>query len=258
MESSPTASDTTSAMRAEAELLRQGYNDLPAGMGTTFLASSGLAWVVAESRYYPEAWLWLAIMGLLVAWRSVTIFLYRRDVRNPGRHKIWEKHFIAGAVLTGFGWGYASWVFYPLMGDLELSLLILVIAGITAGATRSLGPILPACWTFQILSLAPLIVRALQAGAVAQTIMGVLAIFYAAFLIAMARSYHRSLYNSLRLGYESASLAEELKEQQRQADALNRGLSAEVATAARSRPSFAPPRTAPSRPTRPRASSSRP
>ncbi len=229
MESPPSTLVPTSAMRAEAELVRQGYNDLPAGMGTTFLASSGLAWVVAESRYYPEAWLWLSFMGLLVAWRSVTIFLYRRADSGPGRHKIWEKHFIAGAVLTGLGWGYASWVFYPLMGDQELSLLILVIAGITAGATRSLGPILPACWTFQLLSLAPLIVRALQAGAMAQTIMGVLAVFYTAFLIAMARSYHRSLSSSLRLGYESAALAEELKEKQRQTDVLNRGLSTEVA-----------------------------
>ena len=229
MEPTPVATVPTSVMRAEAELVRQGYNDLPAGMGTTFLASSALAWVVAESRYYPQAWLWLSFMALLVAWRSVTIFLYRRADGSPGKHKTWERQFIAGAVLTGFGWGYAAWVFYPLMGDLELSLLILVIAGITAGATRSLGPILPACWIFQVFSLTPLIVRALQAGAVAQTIMGVLAIFYSVFLIAMARSYHRSLSSSLRLGYESVALAEELKVKQRQADELNRGLTAEVA-----------------------------
>ena len=218
-----------SALRAEAELVRQGYNDLPAGMGTTFLASFGLTWVVAELHGYSSAWLWLAFMGLMVAWRSATIFLYRRAKRGPGQHKTWERQFTAGAVLTGLGWGYASWVFFPIMGDLELSLLILVIAGITAGATRSLGPILPACWSFQLLSLAPLIVRSLQTGVLAQTIMGVLAIFYVAFLMAMARSYHRSLSDSLRLGYESAAMAEELKEKQRQTDVLNRGLSAEVA-----------------------------
>ena len=126
-----------SALRAEAELVRQGYNDLPAGMGTTFLASFGLTWVVAELHGYSSAWLWLAFMGLMVAWRSATIFLYRRAKRGPGQHKTWERQFTAGAVLTGLGWGYASWVFFPIMGDLELSLLILVIAGITAGATRS-------------------------------------------------------------------------------------------------------------------------
>ena len=220
---------SASALRVEAELVRQGYHDLPAGMATTFLATAGLTWIVAEVHGETSAWLWMAAMGALVAWRTTTIFLYRRAPRGAGQHQTWARQFTAGAVLTGLGWGYASWVFYPIMGDLELSLLILVIAGITAGATRSLGPILPACWSFQLLSLAPLIVRSLQTGVMAQTIMGGLAVFYAAFLMAMARSYHRTLADSLRLGYESAALAEELKEKQRQTDVLNRGLSVEIA-----------------------------
>ncbi|HWA28410.1 MAG TPA: ATP-binding protein [Lacunisphaera sp.] len=229
MQSPGPASANESVLRAEAELVRQGYRDLPTGMGTTFLCSTGLAWVVAESHNQPGAWLWLACMASLVAWRSATVFFYRRTQPAPGEHKTWERQFTAGAVLTGFGWGYASWVFYPILGDLELPLLILVIAGVTAGATRSLGPILPACWAFQLVCLVPLIVRALRADVPAQNIMGGLAIFYVAFLMAMARSYHRSLGDSLRLGYESAALAEELKEKQRQTDVLNRGLSAEVA-----------------------------
>ncbi len=229
MESTPSIPKSASVLRAEAELVRQGYNDLPAGMATTFFATAGLTWVLVDAHHFTTAWLWLSYMSLLVAWRSVTIFLYRRAERGPGQHTTWENQFIAGAVLTGLGWGFAAWVFFPVMGDLELSLLILVIAGITAGATRSLGPILPACWSFQVLSLTPLIIRSLSAGVIAQTIMGVLAIFYTAFLIAMARSYHRSLSSSLRHSYESAALAEELKEKQRQTDVLNCGLSAEVA-----------------------------
>ncbi len=229
MELNPATAAVSSALRTEAELVRQGYSDLPVGMGTTFFASAGLAWVVAEGHAYPGAWLWLAIMGVLIAWRSLTIFLFRRAERRPGEQGPWRRQFFAGAVATGLGWGYAAWVFYPIMGDLELSLLILVIAGITAGATRSLGPVLPACLTFQLFALGPLIARALLAGQPAQTVMGGLAIFYLVFLMAMARSYHHSLSNSLRLGFESAALAEELKERQRQTEALNRELSDEVA-----------------------------
>jgi signal transduction histidine kinase len=216
-------------MRAEAELVRQGYSDLPAGMGTTFFCSVGLAWVVAEGHAEPRAWFWLAVMNALVLARTTTIFLYRRRDRGPGEHEAWLRLFTIGAILTGIGWGYAAWVFYPILGDLELSLLILVIAGITAGATRSLGPVLPACLGFQLVSLGPLIVRALQAEAIAQTVMGVLAIFYLVFLILMARSYHQTLGHSLRLGFESAALADRLAEQQAQTAALNRELSAEVA-----------------------------
>ncbi len=216
-------------MRAEAELVRQGYSDLPAGMGTTFFCSTGLAWVVAEGHAYPAAWFWLAIMNTLIAARTATIYLYRRGERGPGSHHVWKNLFTAGAIVTGLGWGYAAWVFYPILGDLELSLLILVIAGITAGATRSLGPVLVACVGFQFTSLLPLIVRALLAEAIAQKMMGGLAILYLAFLVLMARSYHHTLGKSLRLGFESAALADELKEKQIQEQALNRELSGEVA-----------------------------
>jgi len=222
----PTA--VTSAMRAEAELVRQGYSDLPAGMGTTFFCSTGLAWVVAEGHTQPHAWFWLAVMNTLIAARTATIFLYRRRERGPGEHEAWRRLFIVGAVLTGIGWGYASWVFYPILGDLELSLLILVIAGITAGATRSLGPVLVACIAFQFTSLLPLVLRALLAEAIAQKMMGGLAILYLAFLVLMARSYHQTLGHSLRLGFESAAMTDRLTEQQTRTEALNRELSAEV------------------------------
>jgi signal transduction histidine kinase len=225
----PQPSAVTSAQRADAELVRQGYSDLPAGMGTTFFCSTGLAWVVAEGHAEPHAWFWLAVMNTLIAARTTTIFLYRRKDRGPGEHEAWQRLFTLGAILTGVGWGYASWVFYPILGDLELSLLILVIAGITAGATRSLGPVLPACIVFQVVCLGPLIVRALQAEAIAQTLMGGLAILYLIFLILMARSYHQTLGHSLRLGFESAAMADRLSEHQAQTEALNRELSAEVA-----------------------------
>ena len=225
----PPGPTVTSALRAEAELVRQGYSDLPAGMGTTFFCSTGLAWVVAEGHTQPHAWFWLAVMNTLIAARTATIFMYRREPRGPGEHQPWRRLFTVGAWLTGLGWGYAAWVFYPILGDLELSLLILVIAGITAGATRSLGPVLGACVAFQLTSLTPLIVRALMAEAIAQKMMGGLAILYLLFLVLMARSYHQTLGKSLRLGFESAALADELKEQQTQAQALNRELSTEVA-----------------------------
>jgi signal transduction histidine kinase len=89
---------------------------------------------------------------------------------------------------------------------------------------------LPACWCFQVFSLVPLIIRALQpTHTPAHQLMGVLAVLYLFFILAMARSYHLSLKSSFRLGIESAVLTDQLKEEKRQAEALNRELSAEIA-----------------------------
>jgi signal transduction histidine kinase/ActR/RegA family two-component response regulator len=216
--------------RVQAELVRQGYVDLPAGLAATVIASGSLAWVVAAAGDSTTAWTWLGAMVAIVLGRSITVVRYRRSAHGPGRHQRWNNLFVLGAALSGLGWGFAGWVFYPRLGLVELPLLILILAGITAGATRSLGPILPACWSFQVLSLLPLIARFLQQDETALRLMGALALLYLAFLLAMARSYHRSLGNSLRLGFEFADLAAELREGKLQVDALNRDLTAEVAS----------------------------
>ncbi|MDQ5979541.1 MAG: two-component system, sensor histidine kinase [Verrucomicrobiota bacterium] len=218
-----------SALRVTAELVRLGYYDLRSGLVATLIATGGLAWVAVQSPSPTLVWVWLVYMLTVVSLRGVGASLYRRQPPKPGRHRPWGRQFALGAAFTGLGWGFAAWFFYPILRNDELPLLILVVAGITAGATRSLGPNLTACWSFQALSLLPLVVRMFQGGTTTQTIMGLLASFYTAFLIAMARSYHLSLSNSLRHGFESAALAAELGVKQRQAAALNRELSAEIA-----------------------------
>jgi len=105
----------------------------------------------------------------------------------------------------------------------------LVLAGITAGATRSLSPILPACWAFQLTTLLPLIVRFLLGSEAVQTVMGVMAMLYTGFLLLMARSYRNSLSRSLRLGYEYADLVGELNQKKLITEELNRGLTEENA-----------------------------
>jgi signal transduction histidine kinase len=229
MEPSPPAPAYDSTLRAEAELVRQGYADLPSGLGANVLTSGGLAWVVAGPSSSLIAWSWFAFMVALVAWRGTTVYLYRCQPRGPGQHIPWLRQFTAGAVLTGLGWGFASWFFYPLLTEAELPLLILIVAGVTSGAARSLGPNLIACWSFQLLSMLPLAARMLQGDTVAHKIMGSLALLYSIFLVAMARSYHRSLTSSLHFTFESAALSGELQEKQRQAAALNRELREEVA-----------------------------
>jgi signal transduction histidine kinase/CheY-like chemotaxis protein len=180
----------------------------------TMVVATGLAWIVARNHAATHAWAWLGFMLAVTGWRATTVSWYRRVRRDPGLVVTGGRRFIVGAVLSGLGWGYAAWVFYPLMvGEQELSLLVLVLAGMTAGATRSLGPIPAACWSFQVLTLLPLILRLVLAGSLVTALMGALAVLYTVFLVAMVHSYHRNLSNSLRLGFEYAGLVTELSDE---------------------------------------------
>jgi signal transduction histidine kinase/CheY-like chemotaxis protein len=210
----PVPSPADSTRRAQAEIVRLSFGDLPAGLMATIVVSSGLSWIVSRHPGTGHVWFWLAAVLAISAWRFSVILWYRKAKRDLAHVEIGERRFVIGAVLAGLGWGYAAWVFYPILtGDHELPLLVLVLAGMTAGATRSLGPIPVACWSFQTLTIVPLIGRLLLGGTLVQMLMGVLAVLYLAFVIAMVRSYHKSLSNSLRLGYEYAGLVTELNDE---------------------------------------------
>ena len=227
MEPRPPSASPDTKQRVRAELLRLGFTDLPAGMAATLFVAVGLAWVMSREHESRRALVWLGIMGLLTTLRLVHVVLFhRRGARDDAA--TWERWFVFGALFTALGWGYAGWAFYPVMGQVERSLLILVLAGITAGATRSLGPVLVACWSFQVCTLLPLIARFFTSPEVVHVVMGGLASFYLLFLMAMARSFHRALGDSLRLGFEHAELVAELQQKKQQAEAFNRDLTEEI------------------------------
>src|ERR1043165_7433815 len=124
MEQPPAAADST--RRAQAEIVRLGYSDLPAGLAATLVVSVGLAWIVARHPGAEHVWFWLTAMLLITAWRFGTVLWFRRIKRDRDQAVAGERRFIIGAVASGLGWGYAAWVFYPIMtGDHELPLLVL-------------------------------------------------------------------------------------------------------------------------------------
>ena len=228
MESSVASKPNEIEQRVRAEMTRLAYDDLPAGMAATLLVGTGLAWVTSRHAGAASlAWAWFgAIAGIAIGrWSGVR--WYRRAAPLPEKTDRWARFFAAGALLTGLGWGFAAWNFYPLMGGTERSLLILALAGLTAGATRSLSPVLGACWSFQLPTVLPLIARLFQVPEPASLIMGGLAAFFVLFMMAMARSYHRSIASSLRLGFENAALVGVLKQEKRQTESLNSDLIAE-------------------------------
>ena len=213
--------------RVRSEMLRLAFTDLPAGLVATLLVAAGLAWVVARHGSPQLAWGWFLAMALFAVIRGFVIISFKRTTLDQDRVKSWEAKFTVGSLVTGLAWGFAAWTFYPVMGAMERSLLLLVIAGITAGATRSLSPVLPACWTFQTPVLLPLIARFFLGPDLVLILMGGLAVFFLFFMMAMARSYHRTLANSLRLGLENTALVTVLQQEKLQSEALNRDLTSE-------------------------------
>jgi len=226
VDSNPPASEADSTLKVKAELVRLAFTDLPAGLVATAFGASGLAWFVIRSGSSVHGWIWLVVMFVLTGGRYASVKSYRRSHAKHS-HEHWKTLFIAGAMVTGLAWGYTAWAFQPVLDDQGRSLLILILIGLTAGATRSLSPVLAACITFQAAILLPMLLWCRLGGAAVQTVFMAMLAAYTGFLLVMARSYHRTLRNSLRLGFEHAILVSELQQKKKVTEELNRSLTEE-------------------------------
>jgi signal transduction histidine kinase len=118
-------------------------------------------------------------------------------------------------------------MFYPDLPPSESAMLVFCLSGMTAGATRSLSPLLRACWIFQIFAQVPIIVRFFLSGETVQYFMGGTAVAYLFILLAMAKSFRQTLSNSLRNGFAHADVVGVLVEEQERTEHLNLSLTAE-------------------------------
>lgn len=223
MDSATQAPHPNTTAHVRSELLRQGYRDLPGGLFATMLVATGLMWVVSRTANSNLLWIWWGYMITVAVSRLIGHRRYRQK-NTAETTAYWQRWYVLGAVLSGLGWGYTGWTFYPILSDGERSLLIFILAGMTAGATRSLASILSACWGFQLPILLPLVLRFFFTAEMVPTVMGGLSLIFIVFMMTMARGYHRSLGDSLRLGFEYATIVAELQEKKLMADTLNRGL----------------------------------
>ena len=205
-------------------MVRLAYTDLSLGLVATCLVAMPLAWVMFPTHGPVVVWGWLAWMVGLSFVRHADVRRFQLKARDDTTAVAWAGWFTAGAVASGIGWGYAGWMFYPDLPPAESAMLIFCLSGMTAGATRSLSPLLRACWLFQVLAQGPLIVRFFMSGETTQYFMGGTAIAYLFILLAMARSYRQTLATSLRHGFAHADVVAILTPEQERAQQLNREL----------------------------------
>jgi len=226
VESNAPTNNDVGTLKVRNELVRFGYSDLNAGLVGTFCGAAGLAWFVGDSGNPWLAWSWLTAMTALTVHRFHDIHKFKK-ARELASVTTWERRFTIGAAVTGIGWGFAGWAFYPLLSGQDRSLLILILAGLTAGATRSLSPVLPACLCFQGATLLPLILRCSLGSETIQSIMAIMGALFTTFLLWMARSFYQTLSNSLRLGFEHEILVSELRQKKQDTEELNHSLTDE-------------------------------
>lgn len=226
----PTSQSVSIQTRIQAELTRLLFRNSPFGLWSNLALGGLLAAGQTDFASKPILVGWFVLMAAISVARLWLNRQYRRHDPSDAEHAPWRRYFIAGVVATAALWGLAGWHFLGTEELLSRSLILLIIAGLNAGAARSLASVRACYLAYPVVTLLPIATRCLilpDEGS--WMIAGCIAV-YGAFLIFTSRTQHHDLIRVLQLSLERAHLAETLEHAKNNAEDANRAKTEFLAT----------------------------
>ena len=173
---------------------------------------------------------WLAAITVVTGARVALNRAFGRGDRPDGELAPWRRAFFAGVVVAGCTWGLAAWLFLHTQELLPRCLVMLIIAGMNAGAARSLAPVPGSYVAYVLTTLVPGGVAFLSYGETGSWTLVACTFTYALFLLNTARMHYLDLRKLFTLIYENEELVTTLSEAKRRAEAANQAKSDFLAT----------------------------
>lgn len=219
------------ALRAEqiAALYRNALPGTVASFAASVLLPTMLVFMAAIS--IGSAAFFCALIMLHSSARLFLLRAYRRAKPEAAEWRRWARYAMASALAGGLCWGLGSLLLMdPVRVDLQF-IVLLVCAGIAAGAVTAFATYLPAYYANMFSIMAPTTVWAALQGDALHRTYSALALLWIAAIAVLARSYNRILADSLKLQFANLDLAVGLRRQKELAEAANLAKSRFLASA---------------------------
>ncbi|MDH5731094.1 MAG: PAS domain-containing protein, partial [Gammaproteobacteria bacterium] len=211
----------------EDDLIRQLY----ATVGPSLLASFFLASVLVVyqwgrfSPYHSLGWFTFIVSVLTARWIVSQRFNHVQEQTQLSR---WRTVYRVLILTTGLAWGSSTSFLYMNDDPAFEMVIVLLIAGITAGPIGSLSRIFNCYLIFVVSALTPLLFYFIISENENSGVMAGLTACYAIFLLGLGRTMYGSNLNSLKLSFENKNLIQHLKQEQEKTNRLNQNLQIEI------------------------------
>ena len=216
--------------KVEAELTRLLYRSAGFGLFSNFVLA--LVLFAGMWPHYPSQTLglWLAAVFAVSGLRLGLLMRFARKPRADEELARWRWWFIVGLLAAGALWGSASWLFFDAPGLLPRTLIVFSIAGLNAGASRSLAPVSSCYQIYTLATLAPPLVILLLAPQEGSWLLAICITTFALFLLNTSRLHHADLRRFYRTFFENQDLLETLRTAKARAEEASQSKSAFLAT----------------------------
>ena len=192
---------------------------------SVFVLSCLLAFMVRTGVRMEVLAGWLMVMTVVFVARLTVSHCFRQEAeRDHLAGNPYVSSYFLLLLSTSLMWGLAVWLFFPARPGLEHTALIVLVAGLTAGASAILAPFKHLYYLYIAIPLLSLATRLLFLGGTMHTLMGGVMLFYLLVLAASAARMHEALLLALETGFANEELVERLRGSMEESEALNREL----------------------------------
>lgn len=222
---SASEADRQEESRIESELTHLLFRSASFGLFSNFALSGLFAWGIWNYFNHSAILNWVSMVTMVTFGRVVIQIVYKRSSSSTRRLPYWRRWFITGSSLSAGCWGVAGWVFMDSVDLLPRVLGVLAVAGLNAGAARSLASVRKAYILYVIFSLGPTVARFISYDEVGSTTLVICSVLYALFLINTAKEHHGDLKRLYQLIFKNEDLVITLKDSTEKAESANRAKS---------------------------------
>jgi diguanylate cyclase (GGDEF)-like protein len=215
------------ADKVNASLISLVYSQTAFGLIGSLFCSTIILIGLHSSENKTTLGLWYGFVLVVTLLRSILSNLYKSRPNPDGDLMFWRNLFVIGAFFGGLTWGLAGTILFPYDNVNEQILILLVLAGTTAGAVPVLSGVLSAALAFIIAALLPVILTLLYHNW--NLLFDATAAVYLLYLSALSSRTHATIKTAISLQFENITLLHNLSEAKNQLEIINKRLE-QVAT----------------------------
>lgn len=202
-------------------LMRRGdifqQNLLRTAIPANILCASIVFGGLYHDEYLPMIGIWYGATVLVQIMRLCVSFFLKQ---NYFRYKV---HLILTCV-SALSWSVAGTLLMSQSDPVGQMIIIIIIAGVTAGGIQTLQSSWVTNLTFIALSILPLSLWVLLKGGATYDLLGIAMLGYAGFMVTLALRGYKLLTSELSLRYENLELVDDLSSRTKNLEKLNRTL----------------------------------
>ncbi len=211
-----------------AEQAKALYAHAPVNMLSVVLFS--LLLIFALWKVIPQSTLlvWFSLNMTVMLLRFGLIFKYRQASDDSIQTKPWGNMFAIGQLFNGIIWGSAGvWLFAEDSIAHQMVLLI-VVAGLVAGAVGSYSGLLRVFLFFSFPAWIPITLQLFAQGGDIYITMGIMACLFLIVMTVTARRIASIAFSSLKFQFQNRNLINDLTNEKDRAEELNRNLKEKI------------------------------